>query len=327
MSGNAELLDLLKEVSRSFYISVRFLPKPIRMTIAIAYLLARTSDTIADTNQLPAADRIEFLRRFLASLLSGRRLNELEIASCLRGQPEGPEKILLSRMDMIFHEFSNIPPAHRELTVEVLTQITRGQTLDVTKFEIHEGVSGLEDDGALEEYTYFVGGSVGEFWTKVCFLGWPSYARLPEPEMLSSGKAFGKGLQLINILRDFPRDLQAGRCYLPVPNPKAVAQNPNSARKEWERWRCRASEQLEEAWHYLSAVRPWRVRFACAMPILIGIRTLRLLGEAFELVPGIKVSRSEVHRMMLWAAAIAVFRSLERAAFCKFFRPQTRPQE
>jgi len=327
MSGKSELLDLLKGVSRSFYISVRFLPQPIRMTIATAYLLARASDTIADTNQLPPADRIEFLHQFLVSLLNGRRLNELQLYSCLRAQPEGPEKMLLSRMDMVFHEFSNIPPTHRELTVEVLTQIIRGQTLDISKFETQDGVTGLKDDAALEEYTYFVGGSVGEFWTKVCFLAWPSYGRLPESEMLNSGKAFGKGLQLINILRDFPRDLQAGRCYLPVANPKAVAQNPNSARKEWERWRCRASVQLEEAWHYLSAVRPWRVRFACAMPILIGIRTVRLLGEATELVPGIKVSRSEVHRMMLWAAAIAVFRSLEKAAFCEFFQPPAKPRE
>jgi len=41
MSGEAELFALLKEVSRSFYISVRFLPKRIRLTIALGYLLAR----------------------------------------------------------------------------------------------------------------------------------------------------------------------------------------------------------------------------------------------------------------------------------------------
>ena len=65
MSGEAELFALLKGVSRSFYISVRFLPKRIRMAIALGYLLARASDTIADTNRLPPAERIEFLKRFL----------------------------------------------------------------------------------------------------------------------------------------------------------------------------------------------------------------------------------------------------------------------
>ena len=65
MSGEAELFGLLRGVSRSFYISVRFLPRRIRMAIALGYLLARASDTIADTNQLPPAQRIEFLKRFL----------------------------------------------------------------------------------------------------------------------------------------------------------------------------------------------------------------------------------------------------------------------
>jgi farnesyl-diphosphate farnesyltransferase len=305
---------------------VRFLPKPIRMTIAIAYLLARASDTIADTNQLPAADRIELLHSLLAFLSNSQCGGAPDLVSCLSAQAEGPEKRLLARIDRVFRGLSNIPSEQRELVVEVMTQIIRGQSLDISEFETHTGISALKDEAALEEYTYLVAGCVGEFWTKVCFLNWRWYARLPEAEMLCLGKAFGKGLQLVNILRDFALDLRAGRCYLPIPDPSAVAQNPNSARKEWERWRCRASEQLEEAWRYLSAVRPWRVRFACAMPILIGIRTLRLLGETTELVPGIKVSRSEVHRMMLWAAAIAVFRPLEQAAFCEFFHPQTKPR-
>ena len=68
MSGEAELFALLKGVSRSFYLSVRFLPRRIRMAIALGYLLARASDTIADTNQLPPAERIEFLKRFLGSV-------------------------------------------------------------------------------------------------------------------------------------------------------------------------------------------------------------------------------------------------------------------
>ena len=70
------------------------------------------------------------------------------------------------------------------------------------------------------------------------------------------GKDFGKGLQLINILRDYPVDLQAGRSYLPIPNLEEIASNPALARPEWERWRRRALDYLEEAWKYVIAVRP-----------------------------------------------------------------------
>ena len=33
--------------------------------------------------------------------------------------------------------------------------------------------------------------------------------------MRSYGARFGQGLHLVNVLRDLPRDLRLGRCYLP----------------------------------------------------------------------------------------------------------------
>jgi farnesyl-diphosphate farnesyltransferase len=320
MSGEVELLTLLKGVSRSFYISVRFLPKRIRMAIALGYLLARASDTIADTNQLPSAERIEFLQRFLGSIANREPGGSLDLAACLISQADGPEKILVANIDRVLDSLFEIPSAHRELVNEVLAKIIRGQTLDIQRFESKPGIFGLADDLALEEYTYLVAGCVGEFWTKICLLEWPDYARLPAKEMLSFGKDFGKGLQLVNILRDYPLDLKAGRSYLPVPNLEQVALNPALARPEWERWRQRASGYLEEAWKYVIAVRPWRVRFACAVPVFIGVRTLDLLGDASENRAGIKVSRNEVRRLMAWAAGVAFFRFLEPAAYRLIFR-------
>ena len=320
MSGEAELFTLLKGVSRSFYISVRCLPRRIRLAIALGYLLARASDTIADANQLPAAERIEFLRRFLSAVSRRELGHRLDLAACLMAQPDGPEKVLLANIDRVMESLSTAPPAHHALLSEVLTKIICGQTLDIERFESKPGISALPDDSALEEYTYLVAGCVGEFWTKICLLEWPNYARLPAEEMLGFGKDFGKGLQLVNILRDYPVDLQAGRSYLPVSNLEEVVANPTLARPEWERWRRRASGYLEEAWRYVIAVRPWRVRFACAVPVFIGVRTLNLLGDTPENRPGIKVSRKEVRRLMLWATGLAIFRFLEPAAYRTIFR-------
>jgi farnesyl-diphosphate farnesyltransferase len=320
MSGETELFTLLKGVSRSFYISVRFLPRRIRMAIALGYLLARASDTIADTNQLPPAERIEFLKRFLGSISSREPGQSPELAACLAAQAEGPEKVLMANIDRVLECLSNVSSAQRELLTEVLTKIIRGQTLDIERFECGTRVSGLPDDPALEEYTYLVAGCVGEFWTKICLLEWPNYARKSPEEMLGLGKDFGKGLQLVNILRDYPLDLKAGRSYLPVPNLEEVVLQPMLARPEWERWGRRASGYLEEAWKYVIAVRPRRVRFACAVPIFIGVRTLRLLCDATENRAGIKVSRNEVRRLMVWAAGMAFFRFLEPVAYRTVFR-------
>src|SRR5262249_39786971 len=71
MTGERELFGILKDVSRSFYISVRFLPKKIRLTIALGYLLARASDTIADSNCTAPQLRSAFLAQFLKQIRAG----------------------------------------------------------------------------------------------------------------------------------------------------------------------------------------------------------------------------------------------------------------
>src|SRR5207248_5120127 len=61
-------LELLKPVSRSFYISIRLLPRALREPVALAYLLARTSDTIADSSAIEVEKRIELLDRFARAI-------------------------------------------------------------------------------------------------------------------------------------------------------------------------------------------------------------------------------------------------------------------
>ena len=65
MSNTEELLGpILRDVSRSFYLTLRILPKEVRQSIGLLYLLARTTDTIADTDIIPAEKRILKLRQF-----------------------------------------------------------------------------------------------------------------------------------------------------------------------------------------------------------------------------------------------------------------------
>jgi farnesyl-diphosphate farnesyltransferase len=307
MTSSRELLDILKTVSRSFFISIKFLPGKVRLTIALAYLLARASDTIADTNVMAPRARTGFLADFLIRVRESRDLSDLEVRPFLEKQAEGAEKELLLHINDIIRHLQMIPKRHRELVTEVLSKIIQGQSLDIERFETEPGAHKLPDGRSLEEYTYFVAGSVGEFWTKLCLLEWPRYSRslLSTARLLRLGREFGQGLQLINILRDFPGDLQQGRCYLPVSNLDEVVADPNVARSEWEHWRQQTLSYLESAWEYVDAVRPPRIRFACAVPLFVGIRTLALLGGEPRLRPGMKISRSEVRSLMGWAAAYA----------------------
>ncbi|HEV3409557.1 MAG TPA: squalene/phytoene synthase family protein, partial [Chthoniobacterales bacterium] len=59
---------ILRSVSRSFYLSIRLLPRRLRDPIALAYLLARATDTIADTAEIDVPVRAEELRRLADSI-------------------------------------------------------------------------------------------------------------------------------------------------------------------------------------------------------------------------------------------------------------------
>jgi len=53
-----DLTRLLEQTSRTFYKTLNFLPGSIRYQIGLAYLLARTTDTIADTEIVPVEQRL-----------------------------------------------------------------------------------------------------------------------------------------------------------------------------------------------------------------------------------------------------------------------------
>src|SRR6266699_2522820 len=79
MPASPELLtSLLKQVSRSFYLTLRVLPGAIRPQIELAYLLARATDTIADTEIIPVETRLQALDALRERIL-GKKTTPLDL--------------------------------------------------------------------------------------------------------------------------------------------------------------------------------------------------------------------------------------------------------
>src|SRR5436190_22716039 len=88
---------ILRSVSRSFYLSIRFLPAQLREPIALAYLLARTTDTVADTAGISTNVRTEALR-MLSNGIQGTASREVVVdlvASFVAMQQKPTERQLL----------------------------------------------------------------------------------------------------------------------------------------------------------------------------------------------------------------------------------------
>src|SRR6266850_1319639 len=202
--NQAQLLGpLLRDVSRSFYRTLSILPGKIRTQISLAYLLARTTDTIADTELVPAAQRLEALRELRARILGSRR-EPVNFAVFARQQASPAEATLLENCETSLALLETLPERDRELVRKVLDIIAGGQELDLLRFAgaTSEHPVALQTDEELDDYAFRVAGCVGDFWTRVCRAHIFTKDKLDDAFLIENGIRFGKGLQLINILRD-----------------------------------------------------------------------------------------------------------------------------
>src|ERR1700724_627350 len=209
---------ILRRVSRSFFVSIFILPKKLRNPVALGYPLARASDTIADTTELPIELRVENLQS-LARGIQGEPLVDAIVdlsVSLSPLQKNESERALIESLPSCLDWVDQSDDFEREQVRTVLAKINRGQILDLERFRDPKQVVALQTAAELDEYTYLVAGSAGEFWTRICFQQLRKFSTRGENEMLELGKRYGQGLQLINILRDAGNDLRSGRCYLPV---------------------------------------------------------------------------------------------------------------
>jgi len=307
------LTDLLEATSRSFYRTLRVLPGTIRPQIGLAYLLARTTDTIADTEIVPVEERLGALNALRERILGSNR-KPLDFGELARRQGADAERILVERCEEALAMLEGFNSADQQRIQEVLGTITSGQELDLKRFAgaSAEKITALETDAELDDYTYRVAGCVGEFWTKMCRAHVFPGASLDEGTLLANGVRFGKGLQLVNILRDLPRDLRQGRCYVPARELSGAGLTPSDLLEPgnagkfaalYGRYLALAEGHLAAGWAYTNELpgRCVRVRLACAWPILIGAKTLAKLrtGNVLDPQQRIKISRPAVKGLIL----------------------------
>lgn len=277
--------EILRRTARTFHLTIRLLPRAVRDDVALAYLLARATDTIADTSAAPEAERASLLRALRAS--RGRESISVHDADrWARGQEPGAERELLRSWPVLLARLTTREPAVRDLLQRLMDSVLEGQIFDLERFG--PGASPLSGQ-ELEGYTYWVAGSVGEFWDDLCRLKLPRYASAPAELMRCRARHYGQALQLVNILRDRSADAASGRVYVTA--------------EDAPRWTEQARDWLGEGADYCQSLRSGRLRYAALLPALFGWRTLDVIrARGPEVAAPAKLSRGEVRRWMLRAA-------------------------
>lgn len=209
--------SILKDVSRSFALTIPQLPEPLKVSVANGYLLCRITDTIEDEASLSIEQKTYFHNKFI-EVLQGKYQTILfikELIPLLSTHTKEAEKLLISRLEQVLYITDSLPTDTQHSLKKCAIIMNKG----MQEFEKITSLQGLKSLNELEKYCYIVAGVVGEMLTELFY----KYLKLKNfnlsldyrNKLMILAKSFGQALQLTNILKDRWSDYARKICYLP----------------------------------------------------------------------------------------------------------------
>lgn len=255
-----EAMHMLKNTSRTFFIPIKLLKPKLQKSIGAAYLCMRAIDEIEDHETMPAEIKAHLLRETSVLLQSKSGFDRMSYETLVKPYKEELPEVTLRLADWI-----EVCPDGVLLKVLDSTSIMAdGMAKWVEKdFEIV-----TKDD--LDEYTYYVAGLVGVMLSDI----WKWYDGTEADHELAIG--YGRGLQLVNMLRNQEEDAERGVSFLP---------------DGWTRndMFAYAWENLAKADEYMKDLQTKNIILFCKIPLALAKKTLKAMDDGQE-----KMTRQEV---------------------------------
>ncbi|MBT7283277.1 MAG: squalene/phytoene synthase family protein, partial [Elusimicrobiaceae bacterium] len=300
---NKQIKQLLKTISRSFYLSIKFIPKNMQKCFACGYLLCRYADSIADTNIFTNERKSYWLQKF-PSLYIYQQKNDIELLLkeiFEANKQSTPEKKLLESFKLSLSFFNTLDEEEKKLVLEVLENVCKGMLLDLEYFD-GKKIKALETKKQLDEYCYYIGGMPGVFWTKLIMLKTKAHHN---PQIYLQAEKIGKALQVVNILKDIEQDYNLKRCYLSQEDLKVYNLNPEDINKPQNFYKLKqiidghilsTANNLKVINEYLSQIpNNFFLKLSIVLPILFAFETLTLIARDFNFGKPLKISKLKVY--------------------------------
>ena len=292
----------LLQVSRTFALTIPVLPAPVRHAIGNAYLLCRIADTIEDEPAMDAPCKRRHLHVF-SEVMSCRSSPEkfaTDLAASLSGATPGGERDLVANLGLVVGFHQGLPAGQREPIERCVKAMCGG----MAEF-VETGPEGLDSMARVDRYCHYVAGLVGEMITDV-LCDYSSDIAACREELFPLGSRFGRGLQLVNILKDHPEDRRRGVTWLPRAALANGSQEPSSVPPADATGDFRilhmvdvAREHLEAALRYtlLIPARETGVRRFLAWTLGFAALTLRRIhaNPGFERERDVRIPRRQVY--------------------------------
>lgn len=322
-------VEILPKVSRTFAINIRVLKGELYRAVLVAYLFCRIVDTVEDADGLSIDLRNQLLDEYMAffetSALDPRLLSEW-IALFGRLDPSDPQQRLIQNCSSVFAVFSDLPASIRAIMSDCVLAMAAGMKKTVNRQQSRESLHYLQTMADLEEYCYYVAGTVGIMLTKL----FVAYSRSLKPsaarKMADLQLSFALGLQMTNIIKDCSEDYRRGWCYIPADLAAKFGVSISEFFSPEHHQRSLATldhliantaKHLDDALDYTLQLprTEIRMRLFNLWSLFLAVKTLRKTWHNRDLLNGevkVKISRCEVYKTLTQTALMVTSNALLR---------------
>jgi farnesyl-diphosphate farnesyltransferase len=328
-------VEILPQVSRTFAINIRVLKGELYRAVLVAYLFCRIVDTVEDAEDLSIdlRNRLldEYMAFFEAPVIDPRRVSEW-IALFDNLDPYDPQQRLIQNGPSVFAVFSDLPPSTRAILSDCVLEMAAGMKKTLNRQQPQESFHSLQTMTDLEEYCYYVAGTVGIMLTRL----FAAYSKSLEPsaaqKMSDLQLSFALGLQMTNIIKDCSEDYRRDWCYIPadlaakfgVPIAEFFAlQHREQSLATLDDLMIRTAKHLDDALDYtlLLPRSEIRMRLFNLWSLFFAVKTLSKAWHNKDLLCGevkVKISRCEVYKTLAQTVLLVTSNALLRRLYRHF---------
>ena len=301
--------EILPDVSRTFAISIRYLPGNLGRTVCAAYLICRVADTVEDDGDGTLVQKEAALDALLAAFDSEEAATAfVHEANWVHGDVQHVK--LVRHANLVFQVFRSLPEKSRERVRHWVTEMVRGMKKFV---QLYPAGIRIQTVAEYREYCYYVAGTVGNLLTDLWHQYAPSIGAAKYRELGKHSVAFGEALQTVNILKDIAWDAEhENSIYIPAQTLEAHGSSHRTLLSPAHERQNSAAirgfidlawNDLDEALEYTLSIprRAVAIRAFCILPLLFAYASLRDLSKSRGMLRSggsVKISRAEVKALM-----------------------------
>jgi farnesyl-diphosphate farnesyltransferase len=328
---------MLQKVSRTFALNIQVLPMALKRQVLLAYLFCRMADTIEDEPSFSSKEKKDFLDQFAGIFLnpltwkSNAELFHQAIPKAWRSSEHSDYYLTAHPQWPLELFFDNSSPAIASISRWVREMCHGMRDFSLQAKDGYLAINTLEE---LDEYCYYVAGTVGFMLSELFFQYSPLITTKKFEHMNTLANSFGLGLQITNIVKDIVEDYHRKTCFIPQelfekhgiqlenfldPN------NEEQSLKVVHELAAKALHHLRDAMDFtllIPRLEP-RIRLFCLWPLMMALATLKkIIADNKVLSPNkVKITRKEVKKII----SQTTYRCLSNSSLNKLFDQYANP--